>query len=104
MPARATITRAGGHRWTTRRAFCDRSGGPLLRNAEGLPVVFREVLGQQDDLADVRGVMSELAVDGLHDRVRFSANGDGAAEVGFGQRFEGGEDMRPTLLPHLHEV
>jgi len=44
-------------------------------------------------------VMSQLAIDGLHDGVRFATDGDGAAEIGVGKRLDGGEDTVPACFP-----
>ena len=49
------------------------------------------MFGEQNDLAAVVAVVRDLTVDGLHHGVRFAANGDGAHEVGIGERFERGE-------------
>ena len=54
-------------------------GGAVAGDAERLPAVVSEVFGEQDDLTDVMGVVSYLAVYGLHDGVGFAANGNGAA-------------------------
>ena len=53
-------------------------GGAVAGDAERLPAVVSEVFGEQDDLTDVMGVVSYLAVYGLHDRMRFVSDGDGA--------------------------
>ena len=66
---------AGGH-------LAIEFGGAVAGDAEGLPAVAGEVLGEKDDLADVVRVMRELAIDGLHHGVGFAADGDGAGEVG----------------------
>jgi len=39
------------------------------------------MLGEKHNLADVMGVVADLAIDGLHDRMRLGANGDGAGQV-----------------------
>ena len=44
------------------------------RNTQRLPARTSIVLGQQDDLTDVCGVMGCLASDGLEHRVRFATN------------------------------
>ena len=54
---------------------------------------------QQDDLADVVGVVGELAVNGLHDGVGFAADGDGAGEIGVGERLKSGEQAGPACFP-----
>ena len=56
-------------------------GGAVSGYAERLPAVMGEMLCEQDDLAYVMGVVSDLAVDGLHDGVRLAADGDGAGQV-----------------------
>lgn len=56
--------------------------------------------GEKDDLADMVGVVSDLAVDGLQNGVWFGADEDGAREVGICERFERGEKTLPTGVPH----
>ena len=58
---------------------------------------------EKDDLADVIGVVSDLAIDGLEDGVRFAADGDGAGEIGVGERGESGEEDFPAGFPKGEE-
>ena len=39
------------------------------------------MLGEEDDLADVLGVVGESAIERLHNRVRLLTDGDGALNV-----------------------
>jgi len=64
-------------------------GGVAARDAEGIPFAgFRggEMLGGENDLADVVRVVRDLPVDRLHHRMRFGADRDGALQVRVGQR------------------
>ena len=44
-------------------------------NAQRLPFRRAEMFAQEDDLPDVVRVVRDLAIDGLHHRMRFTANG-----------------------------
>src|SRR5579859_47781 len=57
----------------------------FLRYAQRLPLVAAEVFGEKHNLAGVMCVVPDLAIDGLHHRVRLSADRDRAAEVRVGQ-------------------
>ena len=46
------------------------------RDRQGLPARTGPVLGEQDDLPDVLGVVGELALDRLEDGVRLAADRD----------------------------
>src|SRR5262249_4122065 len=59
------------------------------------------MLGQKDDLADVRGVMSQLAIDRLKDGMRLPADRHGSHHVFRPQRFYRSENIFPALLPPL---
>lgn len=50
------------------------------------------MFGEENDLSAVVAVVRDLAVDGLHDGVRFTANSDSAGEVGIGEWVESGEE------------
>lgn len=50
------------------------------------------MFGEENDLSAVVAVVCDLAVDGLHDGVRFTANVDGSGEIGVGKRVERGEE------------
>src|SRR5215831_3317946 len=73
------------------------------RDRERLPAPAGEVLGQEDDLADVVGVMRELAVDGLDDRVRLAADRHRALQVRRLHRIDDIEENLPGRLPPLQE-
>ena len=73
----------------------------VARHAERLPVIACEVLGQQHNLPHMMRVVRQLAVDGLHDGMRFATNGDGAGKVCIGKRLDGVEDTGPASLPTL---
>lgn len=80
------------------------SGGLFARDAERLPVVAREMLREENYLADVMRIVGDLAIDCLHDRVRLAANGHRLGQIGIGQRFERVEDPFPTGMPLLHQL
>ena len=63
-----------------------------------------EVLGQKHDLADVVGIVSHLAIDGLGDGVGFVADQDCAAEVGVGERGRGRRRHISSRLPIGREL
>src|SRR5579872_805367 len=74
-------------------------GGLAAGDAERIPFAGfggGHVFGGEDDLSDVHGIVCELAVDGLHDRVRFVADHHFAAEIAFLERFERVEDVLPA--------
>jgi hypothetical protein len=81
-------------------------GGLAARDAERLPLAGLgggHVLGGENDLADVHGIVGDLPIDGLHDGVRLGANQHLAADVAFHERFEGVENIFPASAPHGHE-
>src|SRR5689334_1483706 len=78
-------------------------GGAIPRDAQGLPPAARKMFGEHQDLAGVMGVVGDLAVDRLHDRMRLSSYGYGAAQVRIGQRLQRAENDRPSVLPKLEE-
>ena len=82
-------------------------GGLAAGDAERIPFAGfggGHVFGGEDDLSDVHGIVGELAVDGLHDRVRFVADHHFAAEIAFLERFERVEDVLPAGTPDGHEL
>ena len=75
--------------------------GLPARDAQRLPVGGLEVLGEEDDLADVLAVVRELSVDGLDDGVRLAADDDVAHQVVGPQLRERVEEEAPAGLPVL---
>src|SRR5208282_5482726 len=73
--------------------------GLPTRDAERSPAAAREMLRDINDLADVIGVMSDLAVNRLHHGMALAANANGAAEVLVGERGEGVEHDFPCRFP-----
>ena len=67
-------------------------------------LVNSQMLGEKQNLADVMCVMSDLAIDGLHDGVWLGANRHRSCEVRFRQRFERVENIFPAALPHFHLI
>ena len=59
------------------------------------------MLGQQNNLANVRSVVGDLPVDGLHNGMGLASDRDGAARSAYVERLDGLEDQRPPLLPQL---
>src|SRR5258706_16327310 len=55
------------------------------RHAQRLPLIMLEVLGQEHNLSTVVGVMSNLAIDGLHQRMGLSTNGHRPLQILLGQ-------------------
>lgn len=78
--------------------------GLLLRDAQCLPFLTREMLGKEHNLSDVVGIMADLAIDSLHHRMRFRANGDGSSEIRIGERIQGIETDFPARLPQFDEI
>jgi hypothetical protein len=74
--------------------------GPAAGNTQRLPLCADKVFCEQYDLADVVGIVRKLAVDGLENGVRFAANGDGAGEVGVGERLQRAKEANPAGFPH----
>src|ERR1700687_1881450 len=62
-----------------------------------------KMLGKEDDLAAVIGIVPHLPVDGLHYGMRLAANRNRAVHVGLTERFDRGEQLIPALLPKFHE-
>src|SRR5580658_10422012 len=60
-----------------------------------------KMFGEKQDLADVVRVVGDLAVDGLHDRMRFRANCNCSREVDLGQWYERIENIFPAAFPHF---
>src|SRR5579871_2267080 len=56
----------------------------------------------QHDLSNMRGVMRDLAVNGLQNSVSFAANGDGAHHIFSLQGIDCLEDARPATFPPCH--
>src|SRR5512146_912632 len=65
-------------------------------DAETFPSRALEVLGEEDDLADVVGVVKTLAVDGLEHGMGFVANDDDTTDVGGCERIDGPENNLPA--------
>jgi len=57
------------------------------------------VAGEEHDLTDVVGVVTELALDRLGDAVRLAADRDGLLEIGGGERFERRVEGGPAVIP-----
>src|ERR1700740_1425926 len=80
----------------------------LLRFAAGytqsFPFLRAQVLGQKDDLAKMKSVVGERAVESLDYSMRFLPNVDGAHEVSGLERIEGRENDSPAFFPPAHEV
>src|SRR5947209_12524052 len=79
-------------------------GAAAPRHGERLPVVRGEVLGQEDDLADVVAVVGELPVDGLDDAVGLGADEDGHRQVLLAQGGQRLEETAPPFLPAGQEL
>ena len=82
--------------------FCVHVGGFAAWHAERFPLsgfCESEMLGEKQNLADVMGIMRDLAVDGLHHGVRLGANRHRSREVGLRERFERIEDIFPAAFP-----
>src|SRR3954467_11509919 len=78
-------------------------GGLAAGDAQRLPLAAAQVLGQQDDLADVVGVVRVGAVQRLDDGVWLSANRNRAREIFRLQGLERSEDDAPALFPFAHQ-
>src|SRR5579883_2381431 len=74
------------------------------RNRKRFPLCSAEMFRQHDNLTGVIGIMRQLAVHGLHDRVGFTADGDGARKIAFGEWLERTKKAVPTFLPDLHQL
>jgi hypothetical protein len=82
-------------------------GGLAAGDAEGLPLAgfgSGHVFCGEDDLADVHGIVRDLAIDGLHDGVRFVADHHFAADVALHESFKRVENIFPTGTPHGHQL
>ena len=55
--------------------------GLLARHAQRFPLSMLEVLGEEHNLSAMVGVMRHLAIDGLHHRMGFAANGHGSLQI-----------------------
>jgi len=61
------------------------------------------VLGQKNNLPAVIAVMRHLPVDGLHHRMRLTANRHCPRQVGLSQRLQRAKHAVPTSLPRFHQ-
>src|ERR1700730_9326862 len=59
----------------------------LARYAQRLPIVMFQMLCEKQDLSAMVGVVSNLAIDGLHHRMGFSTNGYRPLEIVVRERF-----------------
>src|SRR5258705_6609898 len=57
------------------------------------------MLSQEYDLANVIGIVHQLAVDGLNNRVLFAANQNLLSQILGAQRLERAKDALPTAMP-----
>ena len=46
----------------------------------------------------------QLAIDGLQDGMSLAADGDGAGEIGIGERLDGGEEAAPAVFPQVKQL
>lgn len=77
--------------------------GAAAGHGQGLPGLRGEMLGQEDDLADVVAVVGELAVDGLDDAVRLGPDEDRHPQILLVEGRQGLEQAAPPLLPEVQE-
>jgi hypothetical protein len=75
------------------------SSGLSARHAQTHPVDILEVLGQKHNLSAMVGVMSNLTIDGLRDRMEFSANGYRPVQIVLREWFQRSENTLPALFP-----
>src|SRR5579863_6289816 len=73
-------------------------------NAERLPFARSEMLGQENDLASVLGVVRDLPIHRLQDGMGLAANCDRAHDVLWLKAFDGREHACPTLFPPAHDI
>ncbi len=73
-------------------------------HAQGFPFARAQVFSQKDDLAKMKGVVGERAVESLDYSMRFLPDVDGAHEVVRLERIEGRENHCPAFFPPTHEV
>src|SRR5271165_2145988 len=76
---------------------------PPARHAQAAPLFGLQMLGQKDNLSAVIRIMSQLPVDRLHHRVRFSADRHPPLQIGIRQWLQRAEYHAPTGLPKLHQ-
>jgi hypothetical protein len=58
-----------------------------------------EVLGEKDNLSAMVGVMGNLTIDSLHDRMGFSPNGYRPLQILLRERSQCSEKALPALFP-----
>src|SRR5258706_7065693 len=68
-------------------------------DCQRVPIRSGKVLGEIDDLSHVISGMRNVAINGLHDRVRFPANKNRAGEIGIRNRREPLEQTLPARFP-----
>jgi hypothetical protein len=78
--------------------------GFFLWDAECLPVFAGEMLGEKHNLPDVMGIVSYLAIDGLHHGVRLGADGDGAGQILIREGIECIEANLPAGFPESNQT
>src|ERR1700730_11270962 len=71
----------------------------LARYAQRLPLMMFEVLCEKHNLSAMVGVMSNLAIDSLHDRMGLATNGYRPLQILVRQRFQRPEKTLPALFP-----
>src|SRR5262245_58229362 len=74
------------------------------RHAQGYPLRRFQMFGQKNNLSNVRGVMCQLAIDGLNDGMGFPANHHFADDILRCEWIERAEQALPPLLPPAHHV
>jgi hypothetical protein len=60
-----------------------------------------EVPRKQNDLSHMKPIMRHLAIDSLHDRVRFAADGNRANQVRFRKCLQSLKKASPAVFPGL---
>src|SRR5262245_934665 len=74
------------------------------RHAQGYPLRRFQMLGQKNNLTNVRGVVRQLAIDGLDDGMGFPANYHLSDDILRREWFERAEQALPPLLPPAHHI
>src|SRR3979411_861878 len=77
---------------------------PSARNAQRLPFARSKMFGQENDLSGVLGIVRDLPIDSLHDRMGLAANRDPAHDGLGRERSDGREQPRPAFFPPAHNI
>jgi hypothetical protein len=90
-------------RFPTRNNVSVECSGFSAWDSERSPMIGRKVFRKIDNLPDMIRIVSDLAVDSLHDGMGFGADRDSASQISVGERLERIENVLPATFPDLQQ-